>query len=87
MWCREEDLFKPSTGMFVRHSPGRDVRDDLTPFSGGSFLCWVTQLEVTIRVTVVDNSDYSDVPVNTLNTESHSHTHTPKTKITYSILQ
>lgn len=65
MWCREEDLFKPSTGMFVRHLPGRDVRDDLTPFSGDSFLCWVTQLEVTIRVTVVDNSDYSDVPVNT----------------------
>lgn len=58
--------------MFVQHSPGRDVRDDLTPFSGDSILCWVTQLEVTISLTVVDNSDYSDVPVNTLNTQYYN---------------
>lgn len=65
MWCRDKDNFKPSTGIYVRFSPGRDVRVDLpAPFASGrrqNFLSWVRQLVVAIGVTMG-----SEVAVTTL---------------------
>lgn len=47
------ETVEPDIAMYVGHALGREVRVDLPPtFAGAwSFLCWVRQSEVAVRVT------------------------------------
>ena len=44
MWCRDEDAFKPGTGMYVSSTRG--------------FLCRLRQLEIHVRAMVENNGGY-----------------------------